>query len=124
MAVLLAIIAVCLFVVVAPINSIVVMIKKKGSRGYYRVLNRYWFNHAKKIDIFGNELYCDTWNCLFIKKGGYKFGKKGETMSSAFGKNQKIKKLSIGGWIVNIILWIIDVKYWFKGGHSLNSIDK
>lgn len=124
MALILAIIAVCLFVIVAPINSIVVMIIKKGSRGYFRALNRYWFKHAKEIDIFGNKVYADTWNIIFIKKDGYKFGFDGETISSALGKNQLRGDLSTGGWIMVYVLWFIDVQYWFKGGHCINSIDK
>ena len=124
MAVILAIIAVCLFVIVAHINSIVLMITKKGSRGYFRALNRYWFKHAKEIDVFGNKLYADAWNCLFTRKDGYKFGAEGETISSTLGKNQLRGDLTVGGWVLVYLLWVIDVQYWFKGGHCINSIDK
>ena len=39
------------------------------------------------------------------------------------GKNQVKKTLTIIGWVIVYILWLIDIPYWFKGGHCFNSID-
>lgn len=119
---ILSFISIVLFVIVHPINAIVILISKIKSRAYPRVTDRYFFTAARDLDIYGNFAYQATWNTLLISKEGYLFGNRVETISSALGKNQIKNTLSIFGWIIVYILWIIDVKYWFKGGHCINSI--
>jgi hypothetical protein len=119
---ILSLIAYVLFPIAALINFFVVMYKNIRVKGFFKTMNGYWFQNALEIDIYTNWHFRTTWNTLFRKKDGYAFGKKGETISSALGKNQKAKKLSVPGWILVVILYIIDYKYWGKGGHCLNAI--
>lgn len=119
---LLSIIAILVFVVVHFINAVVVIFLKIKARAFLRTTDSYFFNTAVELDIYGNYAYRYTWNTLMIKKEGYKFGEKWETISSALGKNQLAKSLSIFGWVIVYVLWALDPKYWFKGGHCINSI--
>jgi hypothetical protein len=128
---ILSIIAYCLFGIVALVNFPVVMIKYVKKHGFFRVMNDYWFTNALELDIFGNYTYRTTWNVLFRKNNGYKFGRRGETISSVLGKNQRDKTLTIVGWIMVGILWVADIR-WIKkstrknyiqsSGHCLMSI--
>ncbi len=77
---------------------------------------------AIRGDVNSNISHRTLWNTFLIKKDGYRFGKENETISSALGRNQIKNTLSIIGWILVYILWVIDVKYWGKGGHCINSI--
>lgn len=121
---ILSVIAQLLYLIVGVLNTPIVIYKLRKKRGFFRAFNEYQFTSAKDTDIFGNYKYRATWNTLFINKYGYKFGVKGETISSALGKNQLRRDLTFIGWFMVYVLWVIDVKYWFKGGHCLNSIDK
>jgi ADP-ribose pyrophosphatase YjhB (NUDIX family) len=56
-------------------------------------------------------------NLLWIKKGGYLFGNRDETISSALGRNKKLGMLTIFGKGIDAFLDAIDPN------HSLNSID-
>lgn len=118
---ILTILAHLLFTIVFVINFPIVLITHAKKRGFFRVTNEYWFNSALDLDIFGNYTYRATWNAL-LQKDGYLFGRVGETISSALGKNQKNKTLTAAGWLIVYTLWLIDFKYWFKGGHCINSI--
>lgn len=51
---------------------------------------------GRGLDIFANETYASLWNGLFLRKGGYHFGVRGETLSSALGKN----------WTLDTLTWI------------------
>lgn len=108
--------------VVYAVYWLFVYIKNIRVRAFFRTVGQKHFNLAFEIDVFGNYAFAPLWNWLFIKKFGYKFGRKGETISSALGRNQLSKTLSIIGWIMVLVLWIVDLKYWFKGGHCINSI--
>lgn len=119
---LLSIIAYILFIPTALVNFVFVIIKFSKSRGFFKVIDDYWYQSAIDIDRFGNHHFRTFWNLAFIKKNGYKFGDIEETISSALGKNQVKKSLTVFGWIIVYILWVIDYKYWFKGGHCINSI--
>lgn len=101
----------------------VVLWKHAKSRGFYKTIDNYFLDSAKKIDCFGNVNLKPLFDASLIKKNGYKFGKTNETISSVLGKNQLKNTLTIVGWLVVYLLWVIDFKYWFKGGHCLNSID-
>jgi hypothetical protein len=97
-------------------------IKNRGIRAFIPTMGKHHFSLAMGIDIFGNYSFPQLWDWMFTKPGGYYFGAKGETISGALGKNQQGDKLTVTGWVMVYILWFIDVKYWKKGGHCINSI--
>lgn len=72
---------------------------------------------ALGIDILGNVICRDMLNAFFIGRGGYHFGKQGETVSSALGKNQLKGTLTRAGRWLAAILDKIDPN------HCINSID-
>ena len=53
-----------------------------------------------------------------IKKGGYKFGKLGDTISYVIGRNILINKLTIAGLILNSFLNL------FEKDHALKAVNK
>lgn len=70
---------------------------------YWYVENKkgYFLSTAKNLDIFANREFRAFWNAVLIEPDGYKFGKEGETLSSALGKNQRLVKLKPKGkWLV------------------------
>jgi len=69
------------------------------------------------VDQLGNVIMQHLLNLLLVKKGGYKFGNRDETISSALGKNKQKNMLTGFGKSIDKILDIIDAN------HSLNSID-
>lgn len=103
-------VAIVLFALLHPFNAIAEMLRTKQS-------SKEAFNNALAIDIFGNEHYETLWNWLFRTKNGYKFGKKGETISVAMAKNMKLGTLSWFGWIVAFFINVADITRWGKGGH-------
>ena len=122
--IILYIVASALFFPIAMLNLIVSLYKTIKQRMFYRETDKKFFASAKGIDVFANEAFPVLWNTLLRKSGGYTFGHKGETLSSTLGKIQLQKKLPLLGWLVVVVLYIVDVPYWGKGGHCLNSIDK
>ena len=117
-------IAYLLIIPVALINFLVVMYKNINTFGFWKSMNKFWFENALEVDILMNYHFRTLWNVVFRKTGGYRFGKEGETISSALGKNQLDKTLSWFGWLIVGALYVIDVQYWGKGGHCLNSIEE
>lgn len=117
----LSLLAYLLFGIVAVINFPIVLITHAKKHGFFKVVNKYWFTNALELDKYGNHNYRTTWNVLF-SSGGYRFGVRNETISSALGKKQVQKSLTVGGWIMVYMLWAIDIKYWKRGGHCYNSI--
>ena len=118
------------------VNFVTVLIMDINKRSWFKTINDYFFFFSLSKDKFGNynyrrslNLYLTSIKIVYPNNIGiskimpYKFGNPNETISSALGKNQIQKALSIFGWIVVCLLWIIDVKYWFKGGHCINSIN-
>lgn len=103
------------------INFITVLCIKVRDYQYLKVVNKYFKSGSIDRDKFANHNYRTSLN-FYFSKGGYEFGDKRETMSSAFGKKQLEKSLTITGWGVVYLLWFLDFKYWFKGGHCVNSI--
>lgn len=102
---ILFLVAYILFLPMTFINFLTV--RKKG---YFR-------STAVNVDIFANREFRATWNKHLITFGGYKFGKEGETISSALGKNKKQGTLSKKG---ELLCKILD---WFQEDHCLNSIN-
>ncbi len=86
---------------------------KKGVTG----LGEYLLQVAISIDQLGNVLMQHLLNLLWIKPGGYAFGNRDETISSALGRNKRNGTLSGFGRGIDALLDVIDPN------HSLNSID-
>jgi hypothetical protein len=73
---------------------------------YWYVENKkgYFKSTAKNLDIFANREFRAFWNSVLIEPDGYRFGKEGETLSSALGKNQRLVKLKPKGkWLVRLL---------------------
>ena len=82
-------------------NLIVVYRKNGNTKGYFR-------STALSIDIWANFEFRTLWNAKLKIDGGYEFGKTGETISSALGKNQRDKTLTTTGKILVFILDFLD----------------
>jgi 8-oxo-dGTP diphosphatase len=80
-------------------------------------LDKQFLSIAVSVDASGNVICKDLLNLTLIKKKGYKFGKRKETISSVLGKNEKARTLSRTGKVVCYILNKIDFN------HCLKSID-
>lgn len=85
----------------------------KGLKG----VGEYALKIAISIDQLGNVIMQHLFNLVWIKKGGYKFGNRDETISSVLGKNKQLDMLTGFGKAIDKLLDAIDP------GHSLNSID-
>ena len=82
-------------------NLIVVNKKYGNTKGYFR-------STALSIDIWANFEFRTLWNTQLRVDGGYEFGRVGETISSALGKNQRDKTLTTYGKILVAILDFLD----------------
>lgn len=114
--ILLFLISIVLFAVTVPIGfvyGLIHSIYKKGVVG----IGEYLLKMAISIDQLGNVAMQHVLNLVWIKKSGYKFGNRDETISSALGRNIKLGTLTGFGRFIDTILNIIDKD------HSLNSID-
>lgn len=119
MGILLYIIAIILWVIITPVNWLIVAIK-------YGLSNKYFFETAIDLDKFGNRNFRTFLNVTMKVKGGYEFGNVNETISSALGKNQRDDTLSWFGKIICKILDTIDknhckksIKYIYKMTHFI-----
>ncbi len=72
---------------------------------------------AKHLDIFGNMEFEYLFNKMLIYPQGYKFGKKGETISSVLGKNELIGALTKKG---KVLVWLLNK---IEKNHCINSIN-
>lgn len=90
--------------------------KRRWSFSFKR-LDQQFLSIATSIDASGNVVCKDLFNLLLIKKGGYEFGKRKETISSVLGKNQRDNTLTGTGKGVAFVLDKID------RNHCLKSID-
>jgi len=107
---------------ISILNFITVLVIYRKKPSFIKVISDFFMEAAIRGDVNSNISHRTLWNTFLIKKDGYRFGKENETISSALGRNQIKNTLSIIGWILVYILWVIDVKYWGKGGHCINSI--
>lgn len=114
--ILLLVISIILFILTIPFGLIYGFIYKLINKSIQGI-GEFGVKIAISIDQLGNVLMQHLLNEVMIIKGGYKFGNRDETISSALGKNVEKDTLSKFGKILNSILDFIDV------GHSLNSID-
>ncbi|GIW67771.1 MAG: hypothetical protein KatS3mg096_639 [Candidatus Parcubacteria bacterium] len=75
-------------------------------------------------DILGNVMGAYLFNDVLIKKDGYKFGRRYETISSVLGKNKRLGKLTFVGKVLCYILDKIDENHCEKSISYDNIIDK
>lgn len=115
---ILAFVAVFLFVILEPVSAVYVLFIKvkftwKRFSGYYR-------DFAIAVDRFGNYQYRSLFNRFLRTDKGYEFGDFRETISSALGKNQRDDTLSKPGKFLTAILDFIDKNHCEK---SINNFD-
>ncbi|MBT8321703.1 MAG: NUDIX domain-containing protein [Eudoraea sp.] len=113
---LLFLISLILLVLTVPLGFIYGIGYKIVTRGLTG-LGEYALKIAISIDQLGNVIMQHLLNLLWIGKGGYKFGNRDETISSALGRNKVLGTLTGFGKLIDKILDLIDPN------HSLNSID-
>jgi len=77
----------------AFIHTVIGSFRWKGGWTYVKDA---FMRGAHAIDVYGNVAYATLLNDYFIKKDGYHFGKRGETISSALGKN----------WVRGTLTWL------------------
>lgn len=109
-------ISIFLFIITIPLGFIYGLFYKFSKKGIVGI-GEYLLNIAISIDQLGNVTMQHLLNLLWIKKNGYKFGNRDETISSALGRNNKLDTLSYFGKTIDKFLNYIDKN------HSLNSID-
>ena len=95
-----------LFLLISPISFIYVLfIQKKFT---INRLYEYCRSEAINLDRYGNYSYRTILNAFLKTKNGYEFGNFNETISSALGKNQRGKTLTITGKTLVAILDFLD----------------
>ncbi len=114
--VLLFFISLLLLVITGPIGFVYGLFHSLFKNGF-KGIGEYLLKIAISIDQLGNVMMQHLLNLLWIKKGGYEFGNRDETISSALGRNKKLGMLTGFGNVIDAILDRIDPN------HSLNSID-
>ena len=100
-----------LFMTIGIIAGTVLVLMGKTSSKYY-------FENALQVDVLGNVMCQFVFNWIFIKPNGYKFGKRGETISSVLGKNLRDGSLTKLGYGVAMSL------NFFQPNHCILSIMK
>ncbi len=113
---LLFLISVVLLILTGPLGFIYGLFYTLFTKGISGI-GAYTLQIAISIDQLGNVIMQHLLNLLWIKKDGYKFGNRDETISSALGRNKVLGKLTGFGQLIDKILDLIDPN------HSLNSID-
>ncbi len=114
--ILLFLISILLLVITAPLGFIYGILHSLTTKGF-RGLGEYLLKIAISIDQLGNVMMQHLLNVLWIKKEGYRFGNRDETISSALGRNNQLGTLTGFGKAIDKFLDFIDPN------HSLNSID-
>ncbi len=114
---LLFLISILLLVVTGPLGFVYGLLHSLFTRGL-KGMGEYLLQIAISIDQLGNVLMQHLLNLLWIQPGGgYPFGNRDETISSALGRNKRNGTLSMFGRWMDALLDRIDPN------HSLNSID-
>lgn len=114
--ILLFLISILLFVITVPFGFIYGILHGLFGKGITG-MGEFFLKIAISIDQLGNVAMQHLLNRLWIKKGGYRFGNRDETISSALGRNNKLGTLTALGRLIDAFLDRIDKD------HSLNSID-
>ena len=107
MGILLYMIATILWVILTPINWVIIAFKHGLSNDYFK-------QTALDIDRFGNRNFRAFLNTTMRVNEGYFFGNENETISSVLGKNQRDKTLSNFGNIICFTLDSIDKDHCLK----------
>lgn len=121
MGVILAIVSVILSIILFPVGLLMTFfdnLYRKKWKLSLRRLDQQFLSIATSIDASGNVVCKDLFNLILKKKGGYEFGKRKETVSSALGKNQRDDTLTGLGKALAFVLDKIDPN------HCLKSIDE
>ncbi len=113
---LLFLISIVLLLLTGPLGFIYGLLHTFVTKGI-KGIGEYLLKIAISIDQLGNVVMQHLLNALWIKGGGYKFGNRDETISSALGRNKKLGTLTGFGKFIDKILDTIDPN------HSLSSID-
>lgn len=108
-------ISITLLYIMVPIASLYKIFKAIKHKSF-RELKVWFYGTARTIDIFGNVFAADLFNDTLIKQDGYKFGRRGETISSVMGKNYRRDTLTRVGSLLRKTLDFIDKD------HSIKSI--
>jgi len=109
-------ISIILILTTGPLGLIYGFFHTLFTRGFTGI-GAFLLKIAISVDQLGNVIMQHLLNLLWVRKGGYKFGNRDETISSALGKNKQNNTLTGFGKSIDKILDIIDAN------HSLNSID-
>jgi hypothetical protein len=113
---LLFLISIILMVLTTPLGFVYGIFHNLFTKGFSGI-GEFLLQIAISIDQLGNVVMQHLLNTLWIKKGGYKFGNRDETISSVIGKNKQLRTLTLFGKNMDKILEFIEAD------HSLNSID-
>ena len=114
-------IAIILFAIVGVVYEFIMLFIGVYKRKWFKTVNQRKFNSSFRIDVLGNWLFADLWNVVY-SKGGYQFGRFGETISSALGRKFIEESLSLFGLLWYYILYAADYTNWRKGGHCIANI--
>ncbi|MBQ0735212.1 hypothetical protein [Aquimarina celericrescens] len=114
--ILLFLVSIVLFITTTPIGFLYGFFYRLFT-GFLKGLGGYFLEIAVSIDQLGNVVMQHILNLLWIKRKGYKFGHRDETISSVLGKNQEENTLSGFGKLIVSILDTIDPD------HVFDSID-
>lgn len=102
---ILALLAIIIFIILEPISFFYVLFFKE--KFTWKRLSGYWRTFAIAVDRFGNYQYRSLWNRFLRTDSGYEFGDFRETISSALGKNQRYETLTkLGNLLANILDFI------------------
>lgn len=113
---ILFVISLILMALTGPLGFIYGIFHALFSRGFSGI-GEFLLRIAISVDQLGNVIMQHLLNVLWVKKGGYQFGNRDETISSVLGKNKKNGNLTRLGIAIDKILDFIDPN------HSLDSID-
>ncbi|MEW7289414.1 hypothetical protein [Aquimarina sp. 2304DJ70-9] len=113
---LLFLVSIVLFITTTPFGFIYGLVHSLFKH-FFKGVGGFFLEIAVSIDQLGNVIMQHLLNMLWLKKGGYKFGNRDETISSVLGKNKVQNTLSGFGKFIVAILDIID------SNHVLDSID-
>ncbi len=91
---------------------IVVIFKYKlGALNYFK-------GEGYSFDVRSASRNRSLWNFLFINKNGIRFYTVEDISISAYlGLNARVNKLTLMGWFMYYLLYIIDFTAWKSGGH-------
>nr|WP_153851458.1 hypothetical protein [Ornithobacterium rhinotracheale] len=108
---LIFIIAPVLVLALTPLNVAIVFVKdwrKKGFKKAFQGMADYFRESAYRWDCFGCSELRTLWNCMLKTKQGKEFGKRGLSLSSDLGMQEKAGTMSRTGAVLNALLFLIE----------------